>query len=294
VQNRKYDRQTILGESSMLAIKKSTLTTIVLTTSSILCPLLSFTRAAKAEVIGIDNRFLPSYEWMMTTKRQPIGQLEIQKADGFYYTCSFTAVGKNIGLTNTHCLTDDTGNLPRQIKAYSVAYGSRKFAGTTVDLFWLGRKTEPQTLQEHVHDWAVVKFRPIYQNGRLMEFGEVVGWFGNEGYDNVSNSGATATGKLTNLVGYSGDYEDYPAAHTGCSIANTTASGNLIHYCDSTSGSSGSSLHNNTRQVLGLHWGSFNFSGSRVNGAVPLERFMPAVKMLRETGAASSTTVPVP
>jgi hypothetical protein len=124
----------------------------VVTASSVLCPVLSFTQAAQADVIGPDNRFLPSYEWMMTTKRQAVGQLEIQKADGFYYTCTFTAVGKNIGLTNTHCLTDAAGNLPKQIKAFSVAYGSKNFAGTTADLFWLGRKTEPQTLQEHVHD----------------------------------------------------------------------------------------------------------------------------------------------
>jgi V8-like Glu-specific endopeptidase len=251
---------------------------------------------AKAEVIGKDDRFKPTYSWLTgSDQRQAIGELEIQKADGKYYGCTFTVVGKNIGLTNVHCLTDTQGGLPKQIKAYSVRYGTTNFAGTTVDFFWLARRTAPVTVSERTHDWAVIRFRPIYQNGRWVEFGDAVGWFGNENYfSSVSDAGNSTKNKYTNLIGYSVDYNGYPAAHLNCFISNTVASGSLMHNCDTKPGASGSSLHNNGRQVMGLHWGSFTYNGGTTNGAVPLERFMPAVKQLQGNGANASTVIAVP
>ena len=241
--------------------------------------------AAKAAIIGVDNRVTPSYDWMVLTQRQPIGRLEIQKADGKYYTCSFTVVGRNIGLTNTHCLRDAQGRGPRQIKAFALQHGNKVYASANVDLYWTALPKPPQTLGGRTRDWAVVRF--------TTNLGNTTGWFGNEAYFlNVANAGKTVVGASTNVIGYSGGGTT-PTGHLGCKIGQVVG-GILMHACDTLGGSSGSSLHANTLRVQGLHWGSFTYNGSTINGSVPLERFMPAVERLRANGAASSTIVPVP
>ncbi|MCY7322909.1 MAG: hypothetical protein LH660_14185 [Phormidesmis sp. CAN_BIN36] len=241
--------------------------------------------AAKAEVIGKDDRITPSYEWMVSTQRQAIGQLEIQKADKLFYTCTFTAVGRNIGLTNAHCLLDAQGRAPLQIKAFALRYGSRVYASANVDWYWTGLSQAPSTLADQTRDWAIVRF--------TTNLGTTTSWFGNEAYDpNIANAGKSVTSSSSNLIGYSGGGTT-PTAHLGCYTGQVT-SGLLMHYCDSETGASGSSLHTNGRRIQALHWGAFTYRGSRVNGAVPLERFMPAVQKLRDNGAANGTVVPVP
>lgn len=239
---------------------------------------------ANAAIIGKDDRITPTYSWLVNTGRQPIGRLEIQAANGLYYTCSFTVVGRNIGLTNTHCLRDSSGRGPRQVKAFALQYGSRQYAAANVDYYWTGLPKSPVTLGDQTKDWAIVRF--------TTNLGNITGWFGNEGYSfNVADSGRTVANAYTNLVGYSGGGTT-PTAHIGCYFGQVV-SGILMHRCDSLGGSSGSGLHNNSR-VQGLHWGSFTYQNATINGSVPLERFMPAVQKLRDNGALSSTTVPVP
>jgi V8-like Glu-specific endopeptidase len=242
------------------------------------------TTIAKSEIIGVDNRVTPSYEWMTSNSRQAIGRLEIQAADGLYYTCSFTVIGRNIGLTNTHCLRDSQGRGPRQIKAYALQHGNRVYASANVDLYWTALPKAPVTMGDRTKDWAIVRFNS--------NMGDITGWFGNEGYSNsVNNAGSSVAGQSTNLIGYSGGGTT-PTGHFGCSLRQTTA-GILMHECDTLPGASGSSLHSSGRRVQSLHWGSFSYGNTRINGSVPLERFMPAVQQLRNNGGANST-VPVP
>jgi V8-like Glu-specific endopeptidase len=241
------------------------------------------TTIAKSEIIGVDNRVTPSYEWMASNGRQAIGRLEIQAADGLYYTCSFTVIGRNIGLTNTHCLRDSQGRGPMQIKAYALQHGNRVYASANVDLYWTALPKAPVTMGDRTKDWAIVRFNS--------NMGDITGWFGNEGYSNVSNAGSTVAGQSTNLIGYSGGGTT-PTGHFGCNLSQTTA-GILMHACDTLPGASGSSLHSSGRRVQSLHWGSFTYGNTRINGSVPLERFMPAVQQLRANGGANST-VPVP
>jgi V8-like Glu-specific endopeptidase len=242
------------------------------------------TTIAKSAIIGVDNRVTPSYEWMTSNSRQAIGRLEIQAADGLYYTCSFTVIGRNIGLTNTHCLRDSQGRGPRQIKAFALQHGNRVYASANVDLYWTALPKAPVTFADHTKDWAIVRF-----NNNM---GNTTGWFGNAGYSNsVNNAGSSVAGQSTNLIGYSGGGTT-PTGHFGCRLDRTTG-GILMHNCDTLPGASGSSLHSSGRLVQSLHWGSFSYGGSTVNGSVPLERFMPAVQQLRNNGGASSS-VPVP
>ena len=168
-----------------------------------------------------------------------------------------------------------------------------------MDLVWTGLSYFPGTLADFTRDWAVVRF--------TTNVGTQTGNYGNLGYSNsVANAGSTAVGRLTDMISYSGDWPTAaairpgqvrgrtPGGHFNCAISQMN-SGVLLHDCDGTPGSSGSSLSNSSRQVMGLNWGEITWSnGQRINGAVALERFMPAVNMLRNNGAASNTVVPVP
>lgn len=255
--------------------------------------------AVQAQVIGNDDRVTPDYNWMVNTKRQPIGRLEMQYANGQYGGCSFTIIGRNIGITNTHCVRDRNGRIATQIKAFSLQYGSRNFASANVDFVWTGLNRFPTTISDFSRDWAVIRF-----NNNL---GTTAGFYGNLGYSNTqSNLGGTAVNRSTDMIAYSGDWPTArairpgqvrgrtPGAHFGCSIVRAE-SGVLIHSCDGTPGSSGASLSNTSRQVMGLNWGQITYSnGVRVGGGVALERFMPAVQQLRGNGAASNSVVPVP
>lgn len=250
--------------------------------------LISHAQTASAGVIGSDERVRPSYSWMLQNNRHAVGQLEVQKGDGKYYICTFTAIGPNIGLTNTHCLLDSQRRAPRQIKAFAVKHGTSIYAASNVQTFWTGRDSIPNTLGEFATDWAVIRFSDS-------NFTTRTGWFGNLGYFNsVNDAGRTVMGQRTNLIGYSGDIQNgnVPSAHMGCTVQMMNA-GAVLHNCDSTGGSSGTGMHNTIRQMQSLHAGEITQNGrTTYNIAVPLERFMPAVDVLRRSQGSPSTRVP--
>ncbi|MBE9033424.1 trypsin-like peptidase domain-containing protein [filamentous cyanobacterium LEGE 11480] len=255
-----------------------------------------YTPSASATVIGHDNRQTPSYSWMKS-RRKPVGQLEIRKGDGRYYRCSFTVVGPNIGLTNAHCLLDSKGRKPLQIKAYAVRHGSRVYAKANVTNYWTPLRRSPGTVKEYRNDWAIVRL------GNNMS--KRTGWFGNEGYyKGVRKVGQTVRGKLTHLIGYSGDWPtakkikpgqrrgQTPGAHFNCRLA-TVNSGLIFHNCDTNPGASGSGAHNSKLRLQALHnTGGWTLKGRRLNGAVPLERFMPAIKKLRQHKGSPYVSIP--
>jgi V8-like Glu-specific endopeptidase len=219
----------------------------------------SLPQMAKADIIGADDRVVPSY-----------------------------VVGRNLGLTNTHCIRDAAGRAPRQIKAYALRHGTRTYASANVDLFWTGLNKAPvdgSPLSTFAKDWAIIRFST--------NLGDITGWMGNEGfYNSVSDAGKTVLGGTSTLIGYSGG-GDTPTGHFGCRFNNGMTSGVLPHNCDMTGGASGSSLHTSGRRIQGLNWGDFTLNGSRINGSVPLERFMPALQQQRNNGGAN-VSVPVP
>jgi V8-like Glu-specific endopeptidase len=261
--------------------------------------LLSPYQPAQAAVIGRDDRVTPSYSFMQNTGLAPVGQLEIQKADGLYYTCTFAVVGRNIGLTNAHCLVDEQGRTPPQIKAYALQHGRDVLALANVDVFWLGSRIEPTTLGEAPRDWAIIRF--------TTNLGNITGTFGNLGwYDNIARAGQSVVGRKANLVGYSGDWPTAkafqlgsirgytPGGHFNCNLPEVRF-GVVLHDCDMTEGSSGSAIFNQDKLILALNSATLTFTNrTQINAAVPLERFMPALAKLRETGADGRTIVPVP
>jgi V8-like Glu-specific endopeptidase len=248
-------------------------------------------------VIGRDDRVTPSYDFMINNGRKPVGQLEIQKADRRYYTCTFTAIGRNIGLTNTHCLLDAEGRRPLQIKAYAVQHGNRQFTSSTVSNYWTGLDRSPSVRADYTRDWAIIRF----DNS---SFTTTTGWFGNINWsDNADRAGQSVVGQSANHIGYSGDWPiaaviksgevqgSTPGGHFGCQLQRTEIS-LVVHTCDGTSGASGTGIHNNSKQLQALDVATFSQGNLVFNVAVPLERFMPAVQILRQNGGDIRTSVP--
>ncbi|WP_431629026.1 trypsin-like serine peptidase [Alkalinema pantanalense] len=250
-------------------------------------------------VIGQDDRVTPSYSWMKRNKRKAVGQLEIQKADGQFYSCTFTVVGTNLGLTNTHCLLDDEGNGPLQVKAYAISHGSRYYKAANVDVFWTGLDFSPKTVGDYRRDWAIVRFN--------RSLGKSTGWFGQTNWStDINQAGLTAVGKKVNLIGYSGDWPtaekaqlgdikgQTPGAHFNCNFLSVDI-GLIIHDCDGTPGSSGTGIHTRNRKLQGMQVATVFDPKTQItlfSLAVPIDRFMPAIETLRKTKGAGSTIVP--
>ncbi|URD48947.1 serine protease [Chroococcidiopsis sp. CCNUC1] len=283
--------------------KNRRLTATILSLGSCLGAIASTLQPSSAAVIGQDDRITPTYEQLTNSVLGAVGRLALQKADGSFGHCTFTVVGRNIGLTNAHCLLDEKG-APIQIKAAIAAqHSDRALAVTNVDVYWTGRDTAPVGIEDVPGDWAIVRF--------TTNLGELTGWLGNTDWNpnDINTAGQTVVGLTAGYVGYPQDWPTdarfqpgnvrgyTPALHYGCTIHNVEG-GILLHDCDTTGGTSGSSLFTAVSQTdfrtIGLHSGEYPVQNPYINLAVPLERFMPAVLKLRQTGAASDTVVPRP
>jgi hypothetical protein len=110
-------------------------------------------------------------------------------------------------------------------------------------------------------------------------------------------------GQSANHIGYSGDWPtaavikagevrgSTPGGHFGCQLQRAEM-GLVVHTCDATPGASGTGIHNNTKQLQALDVATFSEGNLVYNVAVPLERFMPAVQILRQNGGDIRTSIP--
>jgi V8-like Glu-specific endopeptidase len=268
---------------------------------TVLIPSLVTVRSAQAEssigILGADDRITLPYDWLVQSKRQPVGQLEIQKADGYFYTCTFTVIGENLGLTNSHCVLDEQGRKPIQAKGYALRYNDRRFTAATVTKVWAGLDYEPRTVGELPRDWAIVKFNK--------KIARKTGQFGNAPWStDVNQAGQSVVGKTVNHIGYSGDWPTakaikpgevrgrVPGAHLGCKITGVDQ-GMVVHTCDGTPGSSGTGIHDDQGRLYALDSATLTGKkGEMINVAVPLERFMPAIEALRKKNTGRRIRVP--
>jgi V8-like Glu-specific endopeptidase len=269
---------------------------------SVLLPSLLGSPAAQAEppigvTGGADDRVTLSLDQLLQLGQQPTGQLEIQKQDGYFYTCTFTVIGERLGLTNAHCMLDDQGRPPIKARGYALRYGDSRFTAATVLTTWTGLDTSPQTVGELPRDWAIVRF-----NKRI---GRKTGTVGNMPWStDINQAGKSVIGTTVDNIGYSGDWPTaaaikpgeirgkIPAAHLGCKITGVDQN-MLVHTCDGTPGSSGTSLRDRQGRVHGMISAAVrNEKGEWVNVAVPLERFMPAVESLRRKNHGRGISAP--
>jgi V8-like Glu-specific endopeptidase len=253
---------------------------------------------ANALVVGPDNRITPDYGWMTRPgqQRTAFGKLEGLRQDGRYQSCSFAIVGRNLGLTNAHCVMDEQSRLMRGIKVYAARHGNytngapRYLAAANVDMVWRGTRISPSTPQQYANDWAIVRF--------TTNIGDRTGWLGN---DSFGDGGRSLIGRVTNYIGYPDDWPtpgqlrpgnvrgSTPSQHSGCYFVGLS-DGLLLHDCDTMRGTSGSNMYtriaDNDLRIMALNnsqgWQLTN--GQLVNGAVSLDRFMPTLNRLRQTG----------
>jgi V8-like Glu-specific endopeptidase len=248
-------------------------------------------------VLGADDRVTLPYDDLVRSGRRPVGQLEILKPDGYFYTCTFTVIGENLGLTNAHCVLDEQGRKPVQAKGYALRYNGKRLAAANVEKVWAGLDYEPRTIGDLPRDWAIVKFRK--------KIARKTGTFGNAPWStDVSQAGQSVVGKTVNHVGYSGDWPTakaikpgetrgrVPGAHLGCKITGVDL-GLVVHTCDGTPGASGTGIHDDQGRLHALDSATlFGAKGEMINVAVPLERFMPAIEALRRKNTGRRIRVP--
>jgi V8-like Glu-specific endopeptidase len=241
---------------------------------------------AQAVVVGKDDRVTPKYEWLTRPgqQRAAFGQLEIMTQDGKFGYCSFTVLGRNIGLTNSHCVLDDQGRPVAQIKAFAANHGNhpgtktpRYRAKTNVIAFVSGLNKSPETANDFANDWAIIRFKdPI---------GDITGWLN---LAPTNQTGKALIGKNTNYIGYPGDWPSRtPALHAGAQFL-TIQDGIVLHNADITPGTSGSGMYrfvtDNNLQIQAVNnsqgWRLSN--GLVVNGAANADKFRDTFEHYRK------------
>lgn len=188
-------------------------------------------------VIGGDDRIT------VTSNERPwrlVGKVSLP--DGGH--CTGSLVGRDLVLTNAHCVLDDTGALKKGEYEFlpGFRFGRRGWA-SGVSWIWHGTAGGKA-------DWALLRL-----NAPL---GDVGGYLGDKLPDPDAMTGEGWRKKLV-LVGYSGDrYSTTPGAHIGCSVTANDPRFGLAHDCDSFRGASGSPLLARFADewfIVGLHWG---------------------------------------
>ncbi|MBD2578204.1 trypsin-like peptidase domain-containing protein [Oscillatoria sp. FACHB-1406] len=189
-----------------------------------------------------------------------IGRIEMVGDDGYSsYSCTGTLIGRDVVLTNSHCLINpNTGKPFRRPLSFkpSTIKGAALDEATVIGYDY-GWKSGSENVDQ---DWAILKIdQPL---------GDTYGYMGWRSID-FSNpqTRAAVRGKII-LAGYSGDFPKDPAigqpgqtagVNIGCSIVSTEP-GLLFHDCDTNPGASGSAIFaqfdDGRFYIIGLHAGS--------------------------------------
>lgn len=179
---------------------------------------------AFAGVSGLKAVFGPDDRFAMESHAYPYSAIvRIENSEGGH--CTGSLISRDVVLTNSHCLVNESGARYQGIKAK--VHGLPGFAPTvSVRETLLGTTNYDD---EPGNDWALVQLsEPL---------GDVVGSF---------KLAASATiGNGYTLAGYSGDYRGGHAAgvHAGCSLLGSLRNyGIVMHDCDMTKGASGSGI----------------------------------------------------
>lgn len=188
----------------------------------------AFSQMAPKSVFGEDDR-VP-----MLSHDYPFSAImRLENTEGGH--CTASLVGRDLILTNSHCLSDESGQKKSSIKASM--HGLSNFSPTvSVSDIYLGTRDYEN---DPGHDWAIARIdKPL---------GDIFGYF------NLADAAQIGPG-LT-LAGFSGDFKGGRTAgvHTNCSLKGIISQHNvMMHDCDMTRGSSGSAIWkmNNGRAVI--------------------------------------------
>ena len=209
-------------------------------------------------VLGVDGRTdMDTDEFPWST----VGYLDVGSGH-----CTATLVGRDLILTNSHCVHDSEGRVlrPDELRFYPThrdGHDGIYSSGRQIYLDNLGFRSEFVNDSQDYADWALVRLQS--------PLGDDYGWLGVSESDPMEG--------LT-LAGFSGDYKqgDTAGVDQGCSIREIREHGLLVHDCDTTAGSSGSALFHSKEDnflVVGLNSAerSNPETGERYVGAVPFD-----------------------
>lgn len=225
-------------------------------------------------VIGDDDRLpvlIQAYPYTA------IGRVDWTLADGRVIShCTGTLIGRDLVLTNSHCLSHPANNEiidPKQYRALSdrvsmvfqpnMIHGVAETTAKVVT-YEYGWKEYPNKAAE---DWALLKLD--------RSLGDDFGYLGWRDLDLSNPRILDAIEDKIKIAGYAGDFPtpqyqqfgqpgETAGLHQGCSILKGYNEGDfaglLFHQCDTNPGSSGSAIFarfaNGNYYILGLHAGS--------------------------------------
>ncbi len=245
-------------------------------------------------IIGRDDR-VP-----VLTRKFPwstIGRIEY-RADSGSYTCTGSLIGRNLVLTNAHCLIDKYSSKPVVAKnskpnTAQLIFRPSLIKNTSIDqarvIDYQYGTTDPRRTNP-ADDWAILKLdKPL---------GDIYGYLGWRELDLSQKAVLSKIRARLTLVGYA---EDYPKSkdfaelgsfgetagmHRKCSIESLDQ-GLVIHRCDSNPGASGGPIFayfkdTKSYSIVALHSSTFtNGSGKVRNRAVQVSRWAAKASALR-------------
>lgn len=224
--------------------------------------------SAYANQVGIKSVFGDDDRSALKSHQYPYSAIvRLENSEGGH--CSGSLIGRDLVLTNSHCLITASGSKRSGIRAQIHGLAGFSPSVRVID-YELG--TEDYSNEPH-NDWALARLeRPI---------GDVVGVFG---------LAPTATsGDGFNLVGFSGDFKGGKTAgvHENCRLLGMKPSYQvMMHDCDMTRGASGSAIWKKSGQqvlIYALNSAQFGqadyhreWSAQESNLSVPVQTFRSA------------------
>lgn len=215
-------------------------------------------------VIGTDQR--TKVTDTTKTPHKQIAYVELEY-DNFYAACTGTLIGKDLVLTNAHCVHDlDTG----ESAVGGVVIPALKDNHYSYGAYFIQDYYHPvgySNSGDSQYDFAILKLEKYGS----YDAGDIVGYLPYKQVTNLSGTTIKIYGYPADLIEETGLYNQW-----GMSGTVSQESTNLAYYTiDTFNGQSGSAMLNTSNQVVGVHNASYRLqNGNVINGGPKMTKPM--------------------